>query len=96
VQLAALVPGECTLDLIVVGCGPAGLGLAAEAAKKGLSVGLIGPDVPFVNNYGVWVDEFESKLLIPSMCQSGRAAPEGLSLDIIESGVPFQTITVSG
>lgn len=62
-QLAALVPGECTLDLIVVGCGPAGLGLAAEAAKKGLSVGLIGPDVPFVNNYGVWVDEFESKLL---------------------------------
>ncbi|GAQ89563.1 lycopene epsilon cyclase [Klebsormidium nitens] len=58
--LAALIPGECNLDLIVVGCGPAGMVLAAETAKKGLSVGLIGPDVPFVNNYGVWVDEFEA------------------------------------
>ncbi|CAM6125607.1 unnamed protein product [Calypogeia fissa] len=46
------------LDLIVIGCGPAGLSLAAEVAKQGLSVGLVGPDLPFTNNYGVWEDEF--------------------------------------
>ncbi|KAL9256603.1 Lycopene epsilon cyclase, chloroplastic-like protein [Drosera capensis] len=46
------------LDLVVIGCGPAGLSLAAETAKLGLKVGLIGPDLPFTNNYGVWEDEF--------------------------------------
>lgn len=45
----------------MVGCGPAGMCLAAEAAKEGLSVGLVGPDLPFVNNYGVWTDEFAGK-----------------------------------
>lgn len=50
--------GDETLDLVVVGCGPAGMCLAAEAAKQGLNVGLVGPDLPFVNNYGVWTDEF--------------------------------------
>ncbi|KAE8714101.1 Lycopene epsilon cyclase [Hibiscus syriacus] len=39
--------------------GPAGLALAAESAKLGLKVGLIGPDLPFSNNYGVWEDEFK-------------------------------------
>ncbi|KAJ0985519.1 hypothetical protein J5N97_003875 [Dioscorea zingiberensis] len=47
------------LDLVVIGCGPAGLSLAAESAKTGLKVGLIGPDLPFTNNYGVWEDEFK-------------------------------------
>lgn len=47
------------LDLVVIGCGPAGLALAAESAKLGLNVGLIGPDLPFTNNYGVWADEFK-------------------------------------
>lgn len=51
--------GGGELDLVVVGCGPAGLALAAESAKLGLSVGLIGPDLPFTNNYGVWEDEFK-------------------------------------
>lgn len=45
-------------DVCVIGCGPAGLALSSELAKQGLSVCLIGNDVPFVNNYGVWVDEF--------------------------------------
>ena len=49
------------LDLVVIGCGPAGMCLAAEAAKQGLNVGLVGPDLPFVNNYGVWTDEFAGK-----------------------------------
>jgi lycopene epsilon-cyclase len=47
-----------TADVAVVGCGPAGLKLAAELAKLGLSVALVGRDAPFVNNYGVWIDEY--------------------------------------
>ncbi|CAN7067139.1 unnamed protein product [Brassica rapa subsp. trilocularis] len=50
--------GGGALDLVVIGCGPAGLALAAESARLGLKVGLIGPDLPFTNNYGVWEDEF--------------------------------------
>lgn len=59
--MASVLPAvdtSVTYDVAVVGCGPAGLALAAELAKQGLSVALIGPDGPFVNNYGVWVDEF--------------------------------------
>lgn len=39
------------LDLLIIGCGPAGLFLAAESAKKGLIFGLVGPILPFTNNY---------------------------------------------
>lgn len=48
-----------TVDALVVGAGPAGLAVAAEMAERGVSVGLIAPDTPFVNNYGVWLDEFK-------------------------------------
>ena len=48
------------VDVLVVGAGPAGLAIAAETAKKGVSVGLVAPDTPFVNNYGVWLDEFKN------------------------------------
>ncbi|XP_068650229.1 lycopene epsilon cyclase, chloroplastic [Aristolochia californica] len=58
-KLPPISSGESVLDLVVIGCGPAGLSLAAESAKKGLRVGLVGPDLPFTNNYGVWVDEFK-------------------------------------
>ncbi|WIA23453.1 hypothetical protein OEZ85_000204 [Tetradesmus obliquus] len=57
--LPALAPGS-SVDALVVGCGPAGIYLAAQLAEKGLKVGLVGPDGPFVNNYGVWVDEFKA------------------------------------
>lgn len=57
--LPALAPGS-SVDALVVGCGPAGIYLAAQLADKGLKVGLVGPDGPFVNNYGVWVDEFKA------------------------------------
>lgn len=57
-KLPRISVGNTVLDLVVIGCGPAGLALAAESAKLGLSVGLIGPDLPFTNNYGVWEDEF--------------------------------------
>ncbi|XP_072973736.1 lycopene epsilon cyclase, chloroplastic isoform X1 [Typha angustifolia] len=58
-KLSPISTVDSILDLVVIGCGPAGLSLAAESAKKGLSVGLIGPDLPFTNNYGVWEDEFK-------------------------------------
>ncbi|XP_078432106.1 lycopene beta/epsilon cyclase protein [Wolffia australiana] len=58
-KLEPIVVGDSKIDLIVIGCGPAGLSLAAESAKRGLNVGLIGPDLPFTNNYGVWEDEFK-------------------------------------
>jgi lycopene cyclase-like protein len=47
-------------DVAVVGAGPAGMALAAELAARGLSVVLVAPDAPFVNNYGVWLDEFQA------------------------------------
>lgn len=47
------------VDVAVIGCGPAGLALAAELAERGLSVALLAPDAPIVNNYGVWADELE-------------------------------------
>lgn len=58
-KLPPIAVGDDILDLVVIGCGPAGLALAAESAKVGLNVGLIGPDLPFTNNYGVWEDEFK-------------------------------------
>lgn len=48
-----------TADVAVVGAGPAGLVLAAELAAQGLSVALVSPESKFVNNYGVWLDEFK-------------------------------------
>ncbi|XP_006353544.1 lycopene epsilon cyclase, chloroplastic [Solanum tuberosum] len=58
-ELQQISAGQTVLDLVVIGCGPAGLALAAESAKLGLNVGLVGPDLPFTNNYGVWEDEFK-------------------------------------
>ena len=49
------------LDAIVVGAGPAGLALAAELGAAGLEIALVGRDEPFVNTYGVWVDELAGK-----------------------------------
>jgi lycopene epsilon-cyclase len=48
-----------TADVAIVGAGPAGLALAAEVAQQGLSVVLVSPESKFVNNYGVWLDEFK-------------------------------------
>jgi len=56
--LAPLNGGD-EVDVVVVGAGPAGLAVAAEMAQRGVSVGLVAPDTPFVNNYGVWLDEFD-------------------------------------
>lgn len=50
-----------SVDLVVVGSGPAGLTVAQQVSEAGLSVVCIDP-CPlsiWANNYGVWVDEFE-------------------------------------
>ena len=52
------LPPNASVDVLVVGAGPAGLAVAAQCASRGVSVGLVAPDTPFVNNYGVWLDEF--------------------------------------
>lgn len=51
-----------TLDLAVVGGGPAGLAVAQQVSAAGLSVCAIdpSPEVVWPNNYGVWVDEFDA------------------------------------
>jgi len=60
-SIASILPAanvSTVADVGIVGCGPAGLALAAELGKRGLNVVLVGHDSPFVNNYGVWRDEF--------------------------------------
>ncbi len=49
-------------DVLVVGAGPAGLALAAALSDRGLSVLLLspdGPEAPWPNTYGIWIDELE-------------------------------------
>uniref|UniRef100_A0A1D1XRG5 lycopene beta-cyclase n=2 Tax=Anthurium amnicola TaxID=1678845 RepID=A0A1D1XRG5_9ARAE len=55
-----------TVDLAVVGGGPAGLAVAQQVSGEGLSVCSIDPSPKLIwpNNYGVWVDEFEAMDLL--------------------------------
>ncbi|GDX82815.1 lycopene cyclase [Deltaproteobacteria bacterium] len=48
-----------TLDVLVLGAGPAGLALAAACARVGLSVAVAAPDpeAPWIPNYGAWAAE---------------------------------------
>ena len=53
---------ETAYDLLIVGCGPAGLYTSTQASAKGLKVALIDPKplAGWRNNYGVWFDEFQA------------------------------------
>nr|ACM68702.1 lycopene beta-cyclase [Brassica rapa subsp. pekinensis] len=55
-----------TVDLAIVGGGPAGLAVAQQVSEAGLSVYSIDPSPKLIwpNNYGVWVDEFEAMDLL--------------------------------
>jgi len=49
-------------DLVIAGAGPSGLAVACRVAAAGYRVAIVAPDSLgiWVNNYGVWIDEFES------------------------------------
>ncbi|KAH6789771.1 lycopene cyclase [Perilla frutescens var. frutescens] len=49
-------------DVLVIGAGPAGLRLAEQVSRHGIKVCCLDPSPlsMWPNNYGVWVDEFES------------------------------------
>ncbi|PKA65064.1 Lycopene beta cyclase, chloroplastic/chromoplastic [Apostasia shenzhenica] len=68
--------GSSTLDLAVVGGGPAGLAVAERVSGAGLSVCCIDPSPNLVwpNNYGVWVDEFEAMGLLDCLDATWPAA----------------------
>lgn len=65
-----------TLDLAVVGGGPAGLAVAQRVSEAGLSVCSIDPSPKLIwpNNYGVWVDEFEALDLLDCLDASWPGA----------------------
>jgi lycopene beta-cyclase len=48
-----------SVDLLIVGSGPAGRALAAEASDRGLDVLVVDPGLhrPWTQTYGAWVDE---------------------------------------
>jgi lycopene beta-cyclase len=49
-------------DVLVIGAGPAGLSLAAALGQQGLAVqglSLADPATPWLNTYGIWVDELD-------------------------------------
>ncbi len=77
-------------DVIVVGCGPAGLALAAELGKRGINVVLLGMESKFTNNYGVWKDEFEKLGLAHTMDQTYNDAVCHFGLEVCPANpVPF-------
>lgn len=54
-----------TLDLAVIGDGPAGLALAAAARVRGLRVAVIGSGAPWTATYGTWRDDVP---MLPDEC----------------------------
>jgi len=54
--------------VLVIGAGPAALVIAAELAERGLEVTALAPGeptTPWINTYGIWVDEVEALGLGP-------------------------------
>jgi lycopene beta-cyclase len=51
-----------TFDLVIAGAGPSGLAVADRVSSAGFKVLIIDPNPtsPWINNYGVWCDEFEA------------------------------------
>ncbi|KAJ4845138.1 hypothetical protein Tsubulata_018398 [Turnera subulata] len=51
-----------SIDVIIIGSGPAGLRLAEQVSRYGIKVCCVDPSPlsMWPNNYGAWVDEFES------------------------------------
>lgn len=47
------------VDVVVVGDGPAGSALALACVRAGVDVVLVGPDEPWTNTYGAWLDDLD-------------------------------------
>ncbi|KAF4360792.1 hypothetical protein F8388_015115 [Cannabis sativa] len=87
------------LNLLVIGCGPAGLALVAESAMLGLNIGLIGPNLPFTNSYGFGEDEFKDNTIL-IRCAYERVSHHLLQGELlrrcVESGVSYHDLRVAG
>lgn len=61
-ELPRVDPSKVDFDVVIAGAGPSGLAVAQRIAYAGFSVAVVDPLPlgPWVNNYGVWVDEFEA------------------------------------
>ncbi|GJQ09717.1 hypothetical protein GpartN1_g1508.t1 [Galdieria partita] len=61
-QSSLLGSVDKVVDVVVIGCGPAGLALARALSERNLQVVCIDPNInkPWKNNYGVWLDRMES------------------------------------
>jgi len=74
-----------TYDAAVVGTGPAGVVIALNLAKQGMSVTMIGPIAgAWPNNYGVWLDEWE-ELGLPDMCLEQTYESTRITISATES-----------
>ncbi|KAF4369327.1 hypothetical protein F8388_019552 [Cannabis sativa] len=97
IQLLAISVGDKMLNLLVIGCGPAGLALVAESAMLGLNIGLIGPNLPFTNNYGFGEDEFKDDTILIGCAYeqvSHHLLQEELLRRCVESGVSYHDLRV--
>ena len=86
-----------TYDAAVVGTGPAGVALALQLAREGMSVSIIGPiGGAWPNNYGVWLDEWE-ELGLPDFCLEQTYASTRITISASESiGIPRAYGKVNG
>jgi hypothetical protein len=74
-----------TYDAAVVGTGPAGLAIAMNLAKNGMSVAVLGPIAgAWPNNYGVWLDEWAA-LGLPDYCLEHTYKSTRITISATES-----------
>lgn len=86
-----------TYDAAVVGTGPAGLAIAMNLAKNGMSVAVLGPIAgAWPNNYGVWLDEWAA-LGLPDYCLEHTYKSTRITISATESiGIDRSYGKVSG
>jgi lycopene beta-cyclase len=48
-----------SVDVVIVGDGPAGCSLAVSCRRRDVDVVLVGPDEPWEHTYGTWIDDLD-------------------------------------